>query len=80
MFTVFPFYEEKCDDKKSRDNDVNPDALENNVHASEFLRKIIISNPQKITWELLANGMNDSWLYPEMPIVSNVLENRKIYG
>lgn len=80
VFTVFPFYEENPDDYKNRKMKVNPDALENNVYSNSFLHKIIISNPQRMTWDLLANGMNDSWLYPEMPIVSNVLENRRIYS
>lgn len=79
VFTVFPFYNEAPDDDKRRKMNVNPDALENNVNAQEFLKRIVISNPQKVAYELLANGMNDSWLYPEMPIVSNVLENRIVF-
>lgn len=58
---------------------VNPDALENNIYAPEYLHRIIISDPQRIAYELLSNGMNDSWLYPELPIVSNVLSGRKVY-
>lgn len=79
VFTVFPFYDEGSEDRKYRKMKVNPDALENNKYASEFLKRIVISDPQKMAWDLLANGMNDSWLYPEMPIVSNVLESRKVF-
>jgi len=80
VFTVFPFYNEEPDDYKMRKMNMNPDALENNINAHKFLKRIVISNPQKVAYELLANGMNDSWLYPEMPIVSNVLENRMVFG
>lgn len=79
VFTVFPFYNEARDDNKIRKMNMNPDALENNIYAQEFLKRIVISNPQKVAYELLANGMNDSWLYPELPIVSNVLENRMVF-
>ena len=45
----------------------------------EYMDGIVISDPQRIAYELLSNGMNDSWLYPELPIVSNVLSGRKVY-
>jgi len=79
VFTVFPFYDELPGDTEKKEMKINPDAMENNECAPECLRKIIVNNPQKIAWDLLANGMDNSWLYPEMPIVSNVLTNRKIY-
>lgn len=79
VFTVFPFYNEKAGDDKKRKMNVNPDALENNIYAPEYLHRIVISDPQRIAYELLSNGMNDSWLYPELPIVSNVLSGRKVY-
>lgn len=80
VFTVFPFYEEKSDDETARNMGLNPDALENILMAEECLHKIIINNPQKVAAELLVNGMNDSWLYPEMPIVASEIENHKVYS
>ena len=79
VFTVFPFYEEKEIDGIKREMGVNPDAMENNALAEGCLHKIIINNPQDVAYDLLANGMNDSWLYPELPIVSSEIENHKIY-
>ncbi|MCM1156482.1 MAG: FRG domain-containing protein [Roseburia sp.] len=80
VFTVFPFYDETLDASGIRKVNINPDALENNIYARDFLERIVISSPQKVAYELLANGMDDSWLYPEMPIVSNVLENRRVFA
>lgn len=79
VFTIFPFYREKSLDDAVRKMTVNPDAMENNGLAEKCLYKIILSSPQKIAYELMANGMNNSWLYPEMPIVANELERRKIH-
>ncbi len=79
VFTVFPFYREKRKDNAARAMAVNPDAMENNIMAEKCLHKIILSSPQKIAYELLVNGMNNSWLYPEMPIVANELERHQIY-
>ena len=58
---------------------INPDAMENNAMASQVLHQIIIENPQKMAFELMQNGMNDSWLYPEMPVVSNEIESHAVY-
>lgn len=80
VFTVFPFYEEKKEDENYRKMGINPDAMENNKLAGAKLHKIIIDNPQQIAYQLMYNGMNDSWLYPEMPVVSNEIENREIYS
>lgn len=79
VFTVFPFYEEKSWDHMYRKMGINPDAMENNAMASQVLHQIIIENPQKMAFELMQNGMNDSWLYPEMPVVSNEIENHAVY-
>lgn len=78
VFTVFPFYERK----KGEDFDhlkINLDAMEWNALAGDCLHKIIIRNPQQIAYQMMANGINVSWLYPEMPIVSNEIENHCIY-
>lgn len=79
VFTVFPFYGEQRGENKLREMGMNPDALENNKAASECMVKIVISNPQKVAYQLMENGMNDSWLYPELPIVANEIENHRIY-
>lgn len=79
VFTFFPFYEEKEEDGILRKMKINPDAMERNKIAEKCMYKIIINNPQHIAAELLANGICDSWLYPELPIVANEIENRKIY-
>lgn len=79
VFTVFPFYEERDIDKIMRQMGVNPDAMESNALEQSCLHKIIINNPQDVAFHLLTNGMNNSWLYPELPIVSNEIENHKVY-
>lgn len=79
VFTVYPFYREK-DASLRRQFGMNPDAMDNNAMAQGCLYKIVINNAQKVAKEMLVNGMNDSWLYPEMPIVSSEIENRRIYN
>lgn len=79
VFTVFPFYKEENGDEKLRKLGINPDAIDNNTLAKDCLAKIIINNPTDIAGELIEHGMNDSWLYPEMPIVSSEIESHKVY-
>ena len=57
---------------------ITPEAMEHNEIAQKCLHKIFLSSPQKIAYELLACGINTSWLYPEMPIIANEIENREI--
>lgn len=78
VFSVFPFYEEKPQDTVLRKNNINPDAMEYNRMAEDCLCQIMIRNPQKIALQMMQNGMNDSWLYPEMPVVSSEIENHRI--
>lgn len=78
VFAVFPFYEEKEKDDILRRNKINPDAMEFNPMTEGCLYQILIKNPQKVALEMLENGMNDSWLYPEMPVVSSEIENHRI--
>ena len=78
VFTVFPFYEERTYDQYMRNNKINPDAMEYNNMAKDCLYQILIKNPQKVALQMLENGMNDSWLYPEMPVVSSEIENHRI--
>ena len=78
VFSVFPFYKEQPLDLNLRKNNINPDAMEFNNMAADCLYQILIKNPQKVALEMLENGMNDSWLYPEMPVVSSEIENHRI--
>lgn len=79
VFTVFPFYKECENDEKLRKLGMNPDAIDNNSLAKDCLVKIVINNPKDIAGELIEHGMNDSWLYPEMPIVSSEIERHRVY-
>lgn len=78
VFTIFPFYK-KRKGESFKYLAVNPDAMEYNEFAKQCLHKIIIRNPQKIAYELMSGGINVSWLYPELPIVSNEIEFHRIY-
>lgn len=79
VFTVFPFYNEVENDEDCRSMGLNPDAMDNNKAASGCLHQIVIGNPRKVAYELLQSGMSDSWLYPEMPVVSGEIMRHKIY-
>lgn len=79
VFTVFPFYQEQPEDHFLRTLQINPDAMEYSWMAGDCLCQIMINNPQKIALQMLENGMNDSWLYPEMPVVSSEIEEHKIF-
>ena len=79
VFTVFPFYKEHDGDEKLRKLGINPDGIDNNSLAKDSLVKIVINNPKDIAGELIEHGMNDSWLYPEMPIVSSEIERHRVY-
>lgn len=79
VFTIFPFNCEEENDEWSRKCGVNPDAMENNRMAGEVLHKIIIADPYKTAKELVENGMNDSWLYPELPVASSAIESRGLF-
>lgn len=79
VFSVFPFYMENKNDKYLREAGIEPNAFERNGLTQNCLNKLEICDPEKITYELMANGANISWLYPEMPVVSNEIENHRIY-
>ncbi len=79
VFGVFPFYEEQKQDEILRKYGLIPDAMEHNMLAQDCLCKILIRNPEEIAIQLMENGLNDSWLYPEMPVVSSEIENHKIW-
>lgn len=78
VFTVFPHYMAHEGDKELRDFQIIPEAMEHNDAARKCLYKINLSSPQKIAYELMACGVNTSWLYPEMPIIANEIENRRV--
>lgn len=79
VFTVFPFYAEQPEDKFLRELNVNPDGMEYNHIVKPCLCQIRINKPQKVALELMKNGMNGSWLYPEMPVVSSEIEEHRIF-
>ena len=55
-----------------------PDSMENMDIANNCLHKILLCDPDKIAFEVMNAGINIRWLYPEMPVVANAIENRKI--
>ena len=79
VFTVFPYYREHEGDRTIREMGINPGAMDSNKIARECLFKIDLHSPQEIAYELMAAGINTSWLYPEMPIIANEIENRKVF-
>jgi len=79
VFAVFPFYAEQPEDKLLRVLNINPDGMEYHRMVKSCLWQILINDPQKIALEMMKNGMNDSWLYPEMPVVSSEIEEHRIF-
>ena len=79
VFTIFPFYAPDPHSEKYKKAGFNPDAMSYHSLAQKHLYKLILMNPQKMAQEALASGMNESWLYPEMPVVSSEIESRIIY-
>ena len=78
VFSVFPHYREQERDQDLRDMQIVPDAMENNETAQKHLYKIILMRPQRIAEEMMINGMDGSWLYPELPEMAKILENHKV--
>ena len=79
VFTVFPYYQDHQSDQEVRKMGINPDAMDHNEIAQKCLSRITLYSPQKIAYELMAAGINTSWLYPKMPIIANEIENRKVF-
>ena len=75
-FTIFPYYKDEKKMKRLRKVDIFLDAMENMGKGNQFLHKIRICNQEEIAFEVMNAGMNSSWLYPEMPVVANTIENR----
>lgn len=79
VFTVFPYYKESPGDDKLRELGVDPNAMQYNEEAKKCLYKIEIRNPEEIAYQLLSNGITTSWLYPELPIVGNDIEQHRVF-
>lgn len=77
-FAIFPYYRENEMLKKLHNADIHLDAMENMDMGNQFLHRIRICNQEEIAFEIMNAGMNISWLYPEMPVVANAIENRKV--
>lgn len=81
IFTVSPFCR-GMDEKEHaslKTLNINPNSMSFNPIAQKYLHKIILRSPQKIAEELLSNGMCESWIYPEMPIVSGEIEHHGVW-
>ncbi|BDZ76310.1 FRG domain-containing protein [Claveliimonas bilis] len=78
VFSVFPFYKEEEIDKKLRKMGIVPEGMENNKVAQDYLYKIVLLKPQRIVEEMIANGMDGGWLYPELPTMAKLIENHKV--
>lgn len=79
VFTIFPHYEENTAFIKAKKIGLFLDAMENMRNNNKYLYNILLCNPDEIAFELMSTGINVTWLYPEMPVVANTIEKRKIY-
>lgn len=77
-FSIFPYYIETPQIKSAHNLKMYPDAMENMNAANQWLYKILLCDPDKIAFEVMNAGINISWLYPEMPVVANTIENRRV--
>ena len=77
-FTIFPYYKETSEMTNLEKVGIELDAMENMHNDSGFLHKILICNQDEVAFEIMNAGLNVSWLYPEMPVVANAIENRRI--
>lgn len=74
VFAVFPHYRETEFDAQLRNAQFDPNGMQNMLKAANYLDRIDLLQPGKIAKELVKNGVRDSWLYPENPIVANEIE------
>ncbi len=77
-FSLFPYYGEDSYYKTAKNMGIWLDAMENMYQADQYLYQICLSNPSQIAYEIKNLGLNVSWLYPEMPVVANTIEQREI--
>ncbi|MCI9389525.1 MAG: FRG domain-containing protein [Lachnospiraceae bacterium] len=78
-FSVFPYYEEDSAKQSLASLGILLDAMEYMDKANHFLHKIVLNNADEIAFEVMNAGLNISWLYPEMPVVANAIEQREIF-
>lgn len=78
-FSIFPYYEENTLFKSAASFGIPLDSMEYMHTGSDFLHKIALCNPDQIAFEVMNAGLNISWLYPEMPVVANAIEQREIF-
>lgn len=78
VFTLFPYYEEDSFYKAAAQAKIYLDSMEFMKNGNRFLHRIRLNNAEEIAYELINSGMNISWLYPEMPTVSNTIERRGV--
>ncbi len=78
-FSIFPYYREDEQFEQLKTMGIILDCMEYMHQGSEYLHKIMLYDPEKIAFEVMNAGINVTWLYPEMPIVSNAIEQRKIF-
>lgn len=75
VFAVFPVYVEKEYDCVLRQAGFDPNGMQNLALTENCMARIDILRPGKIAKELIQNGVRDSWLYPENPIIANEIES-----
>lgn len=78
-FTIFPYYEEDSAFKSAANMGIPLDSMEYMYKGNDLLYKIMLCNPDEIAFEVMNAGVNVSWLYPEMPVVANAIEQREIF-
>lgn len=78
VFTAFPHYKEEKIDGIRRNYGLDPNAMQRNDIVKGNLCQINIDDPEQMAFDLIGNGILDSWLYPELPTVAYELEGRKV--
>ncbi len=78
-FTIFPYYEEDSLFSAAASIGVCLDSMEYMQNGNYFLHQILLCNPDEIAFEVMNAGVNVSWLYPEMPVVANAIEQREVF-
>lgn len=78
VFTAFPHYKEQKFDAVLRKSGLDPNAMQRNAIVKKHLWRINIDDPERVAFDLISNGILDSWLYPELPTVAYELEGRKV--
>lgn len=74
VFAIFPVCRESVNDTALRNAGFDPNGMQNILAAADCMERIDLLQPGKIAKELVRNGLRDSWLYPENPIVANEIE------